>query len=174
MGNRWKKNHTTSTSMWELLCSVLIVDQLNLICHAMCPLIKLKHSNLILFCVFMAVVWAIFMIVKKRVWSEHQCQTKRHYPMLFASNVSSEDAQLSSFSLKMSSRFPPMSCTYLIPPKGDKHPLSRMQLLVHGVQLWGCGILGLWDFMVEAHRRPMLHSVQTSIGTSFLFFCLLK
>lgn len=53
--------------------------------------------------------------------------------MLVGSNVSFEDAELSSFSLEVSLRFHPMSCTCLIPPKGDEHPLSRMQLLVCGV-----------------------------------------
>lgn len=96
----------TSTSMWELLFSVLIVDQLKLV-----PFDKAKTFQLSpLFSVFM--IWYklvfCFMVVKRRVWSGHQCQTKRYCPMLVASNVCFEHAQLSTFSLQVSPRFHPI------------------------------------------------------------------
>lgn len=61
--------------------------------------------------------------------------------MLVASNVSFEDAQLSSFSLKGSHRFHPMSWTCLTPLKVDEHPLSKDAAF----GLW-CVALGLWNF----------------------------
>lgn len=44
-----KRHNTTSTSMWELLCSILIADQLRLICHAVFHWIKPELSSLVHF-----------------------------------------------------------------------------------------------------------------------------
>lgn len=93
-----KRYNTTSTSMWELLCSILIVDQLRLICHAVCPLIRPKPPNLALFSVFSRLWYKLvfyFTVVKKSM-SWITVSNKTSSPNV-ASNVSFEDA--SSLSL---------------------------------------------------------------------------